>query len=503
MKRSVALLLSLLLLISVVSGCKTLPDSYTDEEDSSLPEPATSTPSSEPMDFTLGYSSDDTLNPYLTTTKLNLELAPLLFEGLTELDAEWTPQLMLASAVSQDDPLHPVVTLRSDALFSDGSPITAEDVAASFTQAKSSANYRALLSNVTGATVSGSTITFTLAEPDPQFASCLSFPILKSGGTDSLIGSGPYMLESDPACLVRNPHHSETGMETIKLRPITDDETLLYSLESSTISFYFNDLSSGEIPRISNANISIPLNYLVFIGIRSQQADLDDPLVRQALNAAVNRTTIVESAFAGRAQPAVTPFSPIWKPAVELKGFSAGENLAVAVAQLEQAGYNTESGEGTDGRTLSLSLLYCGGNSFRQSTALLLQQQFAKAGVTLELVDVSYDEYMRKLAAGEYDLYLGEIRLSANMSVSPFFRADGGAAYGIAAEGAAATAYRRYLADECTLQEFCDAFTADVPFIPLCYRNGIVAYDRNLSGVSSTAFNLFYGIEKWRLASGD
>ena len=501
MRRPAALLLSVLLLAGCLSGCRTLPDSYTDEDESSLPEPVTSSPSDEPLDFTLGSSADEPLTPSLTSTRIYLALAPLHFDGLTELDAKGTPQMLLASAVSQDDPLHPVVTLRSDAVFSDGSPVTAEDVAASFINAKASSNYKALLSNITDAVANGSTITFTLVEPDPQFAACLSFPILKAGGTGGLIGSGPYMLESDPDRLVRNPYAAETEMETIQLRHITDDETLLYSLESSTISFYFNDLSSGEIPRISNANSSIPLNYLVFIGIRSQQADLDDPLVRQALDAALDRNAIVESAFAGRAQPAVTPFSPTWEPAVELKGFSAGENLAVAVAQLEQAGYNTKSGEAAEGKALSLSLLYCGGNSFRQSTAKLLQEQFAKAGVTLELVDVSYDEYVKKLAAGEYDLYLGEIKLSANMSLSPFFKADGGAAYGISSESQAAAAYRQYLAGECTLQEFCDAFTADVPFIPLCYRNGIVAYDRNMSGVSSTAFNLFYGIQYWLFAA--
>ena len=115
-------------------------------------------------------------------------------------------------------------------------------------------------------------------------------------------------------------------------------------------------------------------------------AVLPDAAVRRALSNAIGRTEIAETAFAGRAQAAVTPFHPLWKPVVEMKGFSTGENLTQAVAELEAAGYNTKSGSAPSKNTkaLTLELIYPTGNDFRKTTAELLTQQLAKANITLE-----------------------------------------------------------------------------------------------------------------------
>ena len=144
-----------------------------------------------------------------------------------------------------------------------------------------------------------------------------------------------------------------------------------------------------------------------------------------------------------------------------------------------------------------MELLVSEGNSFRAAAAELLQQQLAKAGVSVTVVSLPFEEYGERLKSGDFTLYLGEIRLPANMALWPFFTSGGPAAYGINTGGNAAAAYGEYLAGGKTLQEFIDAFTQDVPFIPLCWREGLAAYDRSLTGVAPTAFNAYYGIGGW------
>ncbi len=489
--------------VLALPGCSTLPGNIPgDSPDSSEPPVISSGPSA-PTSFTLAYDPEDTLNPYAAVSRTNLELSHLLYDSLTALDAKWVAQPSLAVSVEQTETLRLTAVLREDAVFSDGSPVTAADVVYSFNQGKASANYKALLANLIAAAPDENKVVFTLAAPDPHAAACLTFPVLKSGTADNPVGGGRYMPAEGPVRLVHNPHAGAVSLEPLYLREQTTAETIRQGLEAGTIQYFFDDLSDGDIPRLSCASVSIPMNNLVFLGVNAvKQRDLENALVRQALAAALDRTALAETAFAGRAQAALTPFHPAWGPAVELKGFSAGENLAVAVAQLEQAGYNTRSNDGVSGgKELSLTLLYVGGNSFREELAALIKQQLEKTGLALTLEKVEADAYRSRLQRGDFELYLGEIRLSANMSLRPLLTEGGAAAYGVRTDGAGAAAYSRYLAGELTLEGFCEAFTGDAPFIPLCWRKGVAAYDRNLSGVAPIAFNPYYGIESWVLPS--
>ena len=130
-----ALCIAAAVLLSM-SGCRTLPSGTgsTSSLPSSAPENSVSTP--EPLELTICYSSEDSLNPYKAKTLVNVHLASLLYDSLTVLDDQWQPQLSLAASIRQENPLQYRVTLRSDAVFSDGTAVTAEDIASSFEQAK-------------------------------------------------------------------------------------------------------------------------------------------------------------------------------------------------------------------------------------------------------------------------------------------------------------------------------------------------------------------------------
>lgn len=492
-----------------LSACSTLPQDTLPHNPSSVASDVSQEPVSQGP-FSISYSYEDTLDPYATKSRINLDLATLLFDSLTALDDGFVPQMRVAASVTQTDPTHWTAVLREDAVYSDGTKVTAEDVAASFALAKSSDNYRETVANIQSAAAEEGRVVFTLASPDPNTAACLTFPILKGGtGTSEAgkapVGGGLYVYnEGDPATLTANPNSGrELSIPTIQLQHLPNADAMMHGLDNGTISYYFSDLADGEIPRSGGATLQVPMNYLVFLGVNQSRDGLGNAAVRKALSDAVNRAGLCETAFSGWAQPASTPFHPGWEPVVEISGFSLGENLSEAVAQLEAAGYNTKSdpqNPSENTKELTVELLYSTGNDFRKAAAELLEQQLEKAGVQVTLVALEFEAYESRIRSGNFDLYLGEIRLTGDMNLRPLLASGGAAAYGGASSGAAAQAYAAYLSGEQTLEEFIGTFVQDIPYIPLCWRSGVAAYSRAISRVTPTAFDIYFGIESWSLS---
>ena len=112
-------------------------------------------------------------------------------------------------------------------------------------------------------------------------------------------------------------------------------------------------------------------------------------------------------------------------------------------------------------------------------------------------VPLAEADYRKRLAAGQYDLYIGEIRLTADMSLRPLLM-GGSASYGISRSGAAAVAYGQYLSGTADLETFSTAFAADLPYIPLCWRHGLAAYDRRLTTVTPSGYDPYSGFAAWQ-----
>ena len=75
---------------------------------------------------------------------------------------------------------------------------------------------------------------------------------------------------------------------------------------------------------------------------------------------------------------------------------------------------------------------------------------------------------------------------------------DKKSADGVAADSTAVAAYTAYLSGGDSLQAFLDAFGTDAPFIPLCYRGGVAAYDRRLTAITPTGYDPYHGIAQWK-----
>lgn len=543
MKRVLCLVSSLLLTLFFV-GCHTVtpPASDTTPTD---PDGTTVTP---PKTLCLAYNREDTLDPFSASTQLNLCLSSLLYEPLLRPGADFAPVLVLAQSAEQTDSTHIAVTLRKGAAFSDGTAVTADDVIFSFNKAKASANYKVALANVQSASAKRGVITFTLSSADPNGSYNLYFPIIKrstdtSAAATAAVGSGPYVFNADGQKLTANTKNAAGAAaqnKEIQLLSLMDNDAVLQNLEKGSIHYMFNDLSSGDIPRTSAKDTAVDLPQLVYLGVNSSRAALAAPAVRQALSAAIDRTALAASSYAGRALPATTPFHPKWKPAVGLSAFSAGSEAGKvnALLQAAQTVPTTTAATGVAGATgatgatdaigaagattaattvattakttaatsaaetamttsvkdTPLTLLYAGGNRCREALVKALVQQLHQAGFQVTARPTGFDDYKAQLSAGNYDLYVGEIRLTPSMNLFVFLRSGGAAAFGVNTAGEAAQTYAAYRAGEKTAAEFVEAFSHDMPYIPLCYRQGMAAGHAALTYITPSAYSVYDGI---------
>ncbi len=461
--------------------------------------PATeeTSPATPPV-FTLAYSRADSLNPFLMNSRVNRELVPLLYEGLTTVTASLEAVPCLAASVTVQGT---VVTARlaADAVFSDGTAVTAEDVLTSYAAARESAAYAALLSNVSEATVAedGVTLTFTLRRGDPFAAACLSFPVIRQTADGTVLGSGRYVFDHTPR-LTANPHGDAVTFSEIRLLDLVSDEECIGGVELGRVSYFYSDLTDGTVPRVSSATTAADTEYLVYLGVNASRRLFKDAAVRRAVSLALDRARLAEAVFAGYAAAASSPFPAPFSAANGLAVYAPSADRTTAVSLLSEAGYAVPGGETEDAATASVSLLACEDNAFKTALADLIKTQLEAVGFAVTVVSLPYDDYFVALRNGRCDLYIGEVRMTANMDLSPWLVRGGAVSYGIDTKGEAAKRYAAFCEGEITAAEFSAVMAEDAPYIPLCFRRGMAAYARTLTGVSPEAFDAYAGPENWK-----
>lgn len=486
MKKLIALFLIMTMVLTLFAGCKEKEPENTDPQ--IVPNVANQSEGT----LKLAYSKADMLDPFTASMAANLQILGLVYDGLYRLNKQYEPEPVIAKgAIVSSSMIN--VTL-GNAVFSDGSAVTANDVVYSFEKARFSPAYGSRLENFSSASVSTSNmLVFNLVSPDPYALSCLTFPIIKSGSEGELpVGSGRYVPEisGESVYLVVNREKQgfNPAIKTIMLVPVRDNSSLESSLEIGNTGFYYNDLSSGTFSRINAKTVEMGINNFVFLAFNSQSEVFSDPLLRKAVNLAVDRKEIVSTAFQGHARETYSPFNPEWYPLAS-KDLIISKNTENAIALTEQSE--------TDFSQKQVSLLVNKDNAFKLETAQFIQSCLTSIGFDVLLKDYSEEYYTEALELGSYDMYIGEIRLSPNMNLSPFFGEQG--LFGIDPLCSSAARYTQLLSGGCELMDFINTFNEDLPFIPLCYRNAAASYTNAMQGdFACCDGDVFYDIESWR-----
>lgn len=435
-------------------------------------------------DLVLPYSREEGVNPFSGTTLMNEAIMPLIYDGLYTIDEKYEPTMTLVESIVQNDRTL-MLTMNADRRFSDGTVITADDVEYSFKMAKNSVYYGSMLSGIASATASGTTtINFTLEEPN-QFATAnLTFPIVKEGTADQKddipVGSGKYVYTpSDSGGVLKQSdgYKSEKfKAKQIFLLNISEHSALFSSLNIENINAAVDDISDGEVDRITVSTTSMPLNNLVYVGVKESGA-LEEASVRQALSAVLDRQKILSTGMSGYGVPSTLPLNPDW---YVLDGVKTSAMDRTKAKNLLQDTFTDET----------LKIVVADSNPFQIQTAEELGKQLKSAGVSNEIETLAPAIYKSAVSSGLYDLYIGEYRLTYDMDLSGVL------------DNQMKSSWQSVMSGTSDCSTFVKGFQKQMPFLTIGFRTGVLAYSRNLADdlVNPLPGNPYAGVEKWELS---
>lgn len=530
--RVIALLLSVCLIFSACSG--------TGADTSELSNgPVAHTESSDYVMHLL-YNETDSYNPYAVTTKENKELSYLLYDSLITLGTDFEPIYKIADKITLSGDVC-TVSIKG-VTFSDGTRLTENDVVYSARLAMASSTlYSSQLSSVKDVEAVGGKVVFHLKKADPFFINLLDFPIIKAESENRKsednvtlppIGAGQYVLDVGLGVLTPNAHYygEPCKFKKIMLINAPGKESIEHYVSAGVVSVCYSDYNDNTVPRMSGLKVNVPLNNMVFIGINMSHPLLSNKYLRYALSSAIDRQEIVKEAYYGNGTVANGPFNPLWKHGEGFQTLENKSNEEISVVNLEKIGYNGIDNEGyrvnSAKKRITLSLLVNSDNAARVSAGRLIADRLSRVGIAVNIQSVPYEEYLAKLQSGAFDLYLGEVRLLANMDITQLVTPGGTAAYGIvqkAAENAddaekepapetekvpsdttdginltAADAVAGYYGGTYTLGDVASAFLSEMPLIPIMYRSGIAMFTPDIKAAPSVSFaDLFIDINNY------
>lgn len=355
---------------------------------------------------------------------------------LRDPDGELSP--MLATEWEYDE-TRTVLTLdlRDDVTFADGEAFNADAVKANLEHFKAGNGRQAVqLTQFESATVvDDDTIEITLAAPDPameyylsQAAGLMASPAAIEAGTleTDPVGTGPYEL--DKANSVKDSQATFTAREEywnpelqkfdgVVLRILEDISARVNSVISGQVDFTTLDAKSAE--QAESADLALIPDYQVdWTGVTFFDRDgvvneaLADVRVRQAINHAVDRETLLDQLQLGRGTATSQVFGPASGAFVDELEDYYPYDPDKAKELLEEAGY-------ADGFELKLPVIPAFAT---QITAL--SQQLGEVGITVTQETVPAANYVAdaaqsKFEAFNFNLFQGEAWVAINQIIAP------------------------------------------------------------------------------------
>ena len=340
---------------------------------------------------------------------------PLIQSTLTVTNTDLTIGYDLATGYSvSGDGLTWTVTIRNDAYFTDGEPLTAADVAFTYNTVKatSSVNDFTMLDYAEAA--DNTTVVFHMTRPFSIWPYTMAVVgIVPEHAYDSAtyganpIGSGRYMLEQwdrgQQVILTANPDYygEPPRIQRVIILFMEEDAAFLAAQAGQvdvayTSATYSNETVEGyslaSYASVDNRGINLPA---VPAGTDSEgrAAGNDftaDVLVRRAINIGIDRQEMIDNVLNGYGTPAysICDQLPWYNEASEVEYDPEG-----AAALLDEAGWTMgEDGVRTkDGARAELNLLYANGDSVRQALAADLANQLGELGIACTIEGVGWD----------------------------------------------------------------------------------------------------------------
>ncbi|WP_227751838.1 ABC transporter substrate-binding protein [Tabrizicola oligotrophica] len=357
-----------------------------------------------------------TLDPMRSAAAGSIETFGQLYSRLLRIDeaGQLAPGLAETWEVSEDGKII-TLTLR-DAKFSNGEPITAEDVVFSLLRVRDTPDsaYPAPIQTLdTAEAVDASTVKLTLKHAFAPFlgnlevfnAGIVSKADVEARGeaafVENVVTSGPYMVEAwipnDRLIIAPNPNYWRTGFpknegaELIEIPAATTRVSMLLSGELDVV----RDVPWSQVAEVTaNPGYAMPMepSTVVYVGLLNHaRPPFDNIAVRQAAAMALDTAAIAQAVTFGAAKPANSTIPNTLKyydPDLKVNGFDP----AAAKAMIDSSGY--------DGSELTILVSE---SAESEQQAVLMQALWAQIGLKAKIEKADAGTFWSRLTSGDYD----------------------------------------------------------------------------------------------------
>ncbi len=362
--------------------------------------------------------------------------AAQLFASPLRMDAQWKPQPYLAEKWELSSDNRSVsLTLRKDAVFHDGKPITSEDLKFSIETIRDHHPFKSMYAPVNAVTISDAkTAVVRLAEPHPALLLAMSTsltPIIPKhifgDGTDpkvhprngNPVGSGPFKLvEFKPGEHVVMERFDRfflkdmPRLDRVIIKEYKDPASLLLAFERGEIDVHQGIGDPRDLERakkISNVQLvrgaAPAIGPLLWLAFNTKSPKLADKRVRQAISYAIDRKFILESLLGGLHKASTGPIasgSPFYSAEVEAYAF----NPAKATQLLDAAGLKPGAG----GVRLSLEIDTIPGSGELKTIQEYLKPALAKVGIDVAVrASPDFPTWARRVSTHQFEMSMDSV----------------------------------------------------------------------------------------------
>ena len=358
------------------------------------------------------------LDPPVSNDSASAEFARLKYSTLFVLDYNTLEPIgALAESWNTIDSQNLEVTIRQGVTFHNGDPLTTADVGFSLVRAAGFPDAAPILGMISGyEIIDDYTIIIQTAMPFAPIVNHLSHPasgilprehVLAVGDdafAENPIGSGAFMFDNfehgNQLTLVRNTNYWGTvpAFERFTFREVPEASTRLIEVQTGTAHAAMGIAPVDVAGALADPNVNMVIFEGMgadFIWMNTQQPYLNNPLVRQAINYALDTASMVEDVWLGLGNPHHNPVPPnvfgyATQPAFDV-------NLDRARELLAEAGY-------PDG--FDTTIWWNSPNAQRQQVSEMVQFDLARIGINVSIETMDWPAYLAGADAGEHDMMI-------------------------------------------------------------------------------------------------
>lgn len=470
-----------------------------------------------------------TLNPLLVKDTDVANTLNLIYDTLFVFDSGMTQTPRLVEDYYYDiDSNTVVLELKKDVFFSNGDPLTNNDVIYSLNTLRNAPDdvfYKDNLDGIRSYNIVDDKIVLYLDKNYSFYDLKLNTPVISKKNYEGMnhtlpYGTGLFVLGKEEKysifSLEKNQYNkTESTINKINVEVLDSEEKKLVSFDKGFLDITYSNVSDW-LHYKENTNVDIKklnTNNLEFVGLNYDNPHIQKLKIREALSYAIPYNKTVDDIYLGFAQitnTGVNPSSWLYNEISQNNIFNIDYSKKLLASEgylfddIEKAFYlYTSTAEESIKDYLDLRVIVNEETPERLEFAKLYVEQLKKIGFNATLDVLPFEEYNQRLLKGDYDLFIGGIHTPENQKFMTIFQKNNPFNYNDATleeKINLTTTSKTQEQYKSSMDDIQNYILQNKVFLPVLYKQDIFLCNGTISDAFLGYENTYYNIDKWDIS---